>query len=66
MCSLTYFNLFKTIFNNRPKVFTIDNQVLKLIVVGIATVYGLDDQGVGVLVPVGPRIFSSPRRPDQL
>jgi hypothetical protein len=27
--------------------------------VGIATGYGLDDQGVGVRVPVGPRFFSS-------
>jgi hypothetical protein len=35
-------------------------------VVGTATVYALDDRGVGVLVPVGPRIFSSPRRPDRL
>jgi hypothetical protein len=33
---------------------------------GIATGYGLDDRGVGVRVPVGPRIFSSPRRPDPL
>jgi hypothetical protein len=32
--------------------------------VGIATGYGLDDRGVGVRVPVGSRIFSSPRRPD--
>jgi hypothetical protein len=32
----------------------------------IATGYGLDDQGVGVRVPVGPRIFSSLRRTDQL
>jgi hypothetical protein len=30
--------------------------------VGIATCYGLDDRGVGVRVPVGPRIFPSPRR----
>jgi hypothetical protein len=30
--------------------------------VGIATGYGLDDQGVGVRVPVGARIFSSPQR----
>jgi hypothetical protein len=29
-------------------------------VVGIATDYGLDDRGVGVWVPVGSRIFSSP------
>jgi hypothetical protein len=35
-------------------------------VVGIATGYGLDDRGVEVRVPVGSRIFSSPRRPDRL
>jgi hypothetical protein len=35
-------------------------------VVGIATGYGLDDRGVRVRVPVGSRIFSCPRRPDQL
>jgi hypothetical protein len=35
-------------------------------VVGIVTGYGLDDQGVGVRIPVGSRIFSSPRRPDRL
>jgi hypothetical protein len=34
--------------------------------VGIATGYGLDDRGVGVRVPLGSRIFSSPRRPDRL
>jgi hypothetical protein len=34
--------------------------------VGIATGYGLDDRGIGVRVPVGSRIFFSPRRPDQL
>jgi hypothetical protein len=34
--------------------------------VGIATGYGLDDREVGVRVPVGSRILSSPRRPDQL
>jgi hypothetical protein len=33
-------------------------------VVSIATGYGLDDQGVGVQVPVGSRIFSSPHHPD--
>jgi hypothetical protein len=32
--------------------------------VGIATGYGLDDRGAGFRVPVGSRIFSSPRRPD--
>jgi hypothetical protein len=31
-----------------------------------ATGYGLDGRGVGVRVPVGSRIFSSPRRPDRL
>jgi hypothetical protein len=35
-------------------------------VVGIATGYGLDDRGIGVRVPVGARIFSSPCRPDRL
>jgi hypothetical protein len=35
-------------------------------VVGIATGYGLDDREVGVRVPVGSRIFSSPRRPERL
>jgi hypothetical protein len=34
--------------------------------VGIATGYRLDDLEVGVRVPVGSRIFSSPRRPDRL
>jgi hypothetical protein len=34
--------------------------------VGIATGYGLEDQEVGVRVPVGSRIFSSPRRPVRL
>jgi hypothetical protein len=34
--------------------------------VGIAPGYGLDDRGVGVRVPVGSRIFCSPRRSDRL
>jgi hypothetical protein len=34
--------------------------------VGIATGYGLDEGGIRVRVPVGSRIFSSPRRPDRL
>jgi hypothetical protein len=34
--------------------------------VGIATGYGLDDRWFGVRVPVGSRIFFSPRRPDRL
>jgi hypothetical protein len=35
-------------------------------VVGIATRYELDDLGVEVRVPVGPRIFPSPRLPDRV
>jgi hypothetical protein len=35
-------------------------------VVGLVIGYGLDDRGVRVRVPVGSRILSSPRRPDQL
>jgi hypothetical protein len=35
-------------------------------VVCIATGYGLDNWGVGVRVPVGARIFTSPCRPDWL
>jgi hypothetical protein len=35
-------------------------------VVGIATGEGLEGRGVEVRVPVEPRIFSSPRRPDRL
>jgi hypothetical protein len=34
--------------------------------VGIATGYGLDNRGDGVRVPVGLKIFSSPRRLDLL
>jgi hypothetical protein len=34
--------------------------------VGIATGYGLADQGFGVRVPVGARIFTSPCYPDRL
>jgi hypothetical protein len=34
--------------------------------VGIATGYGVDDRGVGVWLPVGSRIFSSPCLPDWL
>jgi hypothetical protein len=35
-------------------------------VVGITTSYGLGDREVGVRVPVGSRIFSSPNDPDRL
>jgi hypothetical protein len=34
--------------------------------VGIATGYGPDDWEVGVRVPVGSRIITSPYRPDRL
>jgi hypothetical protein len=34
--------------------------------VGITTYYGLDDQGVGVRVPVVSGIFTPLRRPDRL
>jgi hypothetical protein len=34
--------------------------------VSIAPGYGLDDREVGVRVPVGSRIFTSPCRPDRL
>jgi hypothetical protein len=36
------------------------------IAVDVATGCGLDDRGVGVPVPVGSRIFTSPRRPYRL
>jgi hypothetical protein len=32
----------------------------------IATAHGLDDRRVGVRIPVGPRIFTSPYRPDAI
>jgi hypothetical protein len=35
-------------------------------VVGIATGYVLNEKGVGVRVPVGLRIFTTPYRPDRL
>jgi hypothetical protein len=41
-------------------------QTFLLTVVGIATTYELDDKEVGIPVPVGSRIFSSPIRPDRL
>jgi hypothetical protein len=34
--------------------------------VGIVTGYGLDDRGVGVRVPVGPRIFTSTCSSDRI
>jgi hypothetical protein len=44
---------------NKPYIESWDNKV------GIVTDYRLGDQGVGVRVPVGARIFTSPCRPDQ-
>jgi hypothetical protein len=35
-------------------------------VIGIATGYGLDDRGFGVVVPIGSIVFSSSRRLDRL
>jgi hypothetical protein len=34
--------------------------------ISTAPAYGLDDRGVGVRIPIGSRIFPSPRRPDRL
>jgi hypothetical protein len=53
-CSVSVFSLHKFIVRSRDRA------------VGIATDYGVDGRGVGVPVPVGARIFSSPRRPDWL
>jgi hypothetical protein len=44
----------------------LDMSSTNISVVGIATTYGLDDRGVGVRVPVGTIIFSSPHPPDRL
>jgi hypothetical protein len=52
--------------NYTVKNFTVYIFICQEIAVSIATGYGLDDQGVGVQVPVGSRIFSSPLRPDLL
>jgi hypothetical protein len=49
-----------SVINNLCEAGSLDSSV------GIATGYRLDDWGVGVRVPVGPRIFSSPSRPDRL
>jgi hypothetical protein len=42
------------------------NFYCKSIAIGIATDYGLDDQGVEVRVPVGSRMFTSPCHPERL
>jgi hypothetical protein len=38
----------------------------RILTVGIATGYGVHDQGVGIRVPVGATIFTSLCRPDRL
>jgi hypothetical protein len=45
---------------------SIVSQPTMLSVVGIATGYELGERAVGARVPVGSRIFCSPRRPDRL
>jgi hypothetical protein len=40
--------------------------LVELLCLRAAVAYGLDDQGVGIRVPVGSRISSSPYRPDWL
>jgi hypothetical protein len=50
---------------SKPSVFIINTHMTDR-GAGIATSYGLDDREVGVRVPVGSRIFSSPDRPDRL
>jgi hypothetical protein len=49
------------VFNNDPYCFKSQDSS-----VDTATSYGLDDRGVGVQVPVGVRIFTSPDRPHRL
>jgi hypothetical protein len=58
--SVKYINKIKKLYNTTVFITSRDS------VVCIATGYGLDNRGVGVRVPVGPRIFSSPRQPDRL
>jgi hypothetical protein len=48
------------------KLSTIQNMVSRDSIVGVATGYGLGDRGVGVRLPIGSRIFSSPLCPDWL
>jgi hypothetical protein len=49
-----------------PVNFPLFTKLLVVIIPGIAIGYGLDDRGVGFRVPVGSRIFTSPRRPNRL
>jgi hypothetical protein len=60
-----YYNA-TSIFSHQFTHFSSKNSKCQDNVVGIVTAYGLDDRGVGVWVPVGSNIFSSPRRPDRL
>jgi hypothetical protein len=61
-------------WHNRPGVAAVPiasqtelkKKIYRYSIVGIATSYGMDDPGVGVRVPVGARIFPSPRRPHRL
>jgi hypothetical protein len=64
--SCTTVNQFKLIGNTKPSSFEILNSRSWDSIVGIVTSYGPDDRRVRVRVPVGSRIFSSPRRPDWL
>jgi hypothetical protein len=69
LCAFLAFSMPATISTFLILVYLIKLQVLyksRDSVVGIATCYGLDDRGVGVQVPVGERIFTSPNRPDRL
>jgi hypothetical protein len=55
--------MFKVKQNNKQG---ISEQRINNSAVDIATGYGMDDRGVGVRVPVGSSILSSPLRPDLL
>jgi hypothetical protein len=61
VCSISYSAKVNKIFEFFPR--TLKNRDSS---VGIATGYGLEDQGVGVRDPVGVRIFTSPSGPDRL
>jgi hypothetical protein len=54
------------LIGNRIRDFPACSIVPQPTTVSIATGHRLDDQGVGVRVPVQSRILSSPRRPDRL
>jgi hypothetical protein len=55
------------IFNKYINIISRDNDIMSHgSVVGIATVYGLEDRGVGFRVQVETRVFTSPYRLDRL